>query len=244
MVGERYERPQATLSRRKSSKKLSYRYRWLRLTSHEQVELWFLRRQFIIAIAAQELADGDKRIPAILKAIALKYVSIAYSFGQNIRLGTVVLRTRISDFNDSDCFIFFRFLKADLYRLLHLWEFPETIRFDNRSRMSGEEVMLRGLYELASGETKHKISSNVFGREWSSQSRAFTWFMDYMYCNFRHLIKTNVGWWHRNGFFENSRVAIFKRMASIITSSGKPELTEEDVLEWVISSIVTVYLVA
>ena len=86
--------------------------------------------------------------------------------------------------------------------------------------------MLRGLYELTSGE----ISSNVFGREWSSQSRAFTWFMDYMYCNFRHLIKTNVGWWHRNGFFENSRVAIFKRMASIITSSGKPELAEEDVL--------------
>ena len=157
-------------------------------------------------------------------------MSIAYSFGQNIRLGTVVLRTRISDFNDSDCFIFFRFLKADLYRLLHLLEFPETIRFDNRSRMSGEEVMLRGLYELASGETKHKISSNVFGREWSSQSRAFTWFMDYMYCNFSHLIKTNVGWWHRNVFFENSRVAIFKRMASIITSSGKPELAEEDVL--------------
>ena len=57
--------------------------------------------------------------------------------------------------------------------------------------MSGEEVMLRGLYELASGETKHKISANVFGREWSSQSRAFSWFMDHIYANFSHLVKDN-----------------------------------------------------
>jgi hypothetical protein len=43
--------------------------------------------------------------------------------------------------------------------------------------MSGEEVFLRGLYELVSGETKHNISRNVFGRDWSAQSRAFKYFI-------------------------------------------------------------------
>ena len=152
----------------------------------------------------RELADDDERIPDLLTAIGLRYASVAFDLSARIRLGTVVWRTSINDFNDSDCFIlFFRFLKSDLFRLLILLKFP------------GEGVMLRGLYELASGE-------NVFGREWSSQSRAFSWFMDYIYAN--------VSWWHRNGFFENSRAAIFRRISSVLKSSGKPDLAEKDAL--------------
>ena len=211
MVDEPYSRLLANAFRRRSSKRLSYRYRWQRLTSHKQVELRYLRKQFILVATLRELADDDERIPDLLTAIGLRYSSVAFDFSARIRLGTVVWRTSINDFNDSDCFIlFFRFLKADLFRLLILLKFP------------GEEVMLRGLYELASGETKHKISANVFGREWSSQSRAFSWFMDYIYAN--------VSWWHRNGFFENSRAAIFRRISSVLKSSGKPYLAEEDAL--------------
>ena len=230
MVDEPYSRLLANAFRRRSSKRLSYRYRWQRLTSHEQVELRYLRKQFILVATLRELADDDERIPDLLTAIGLRYASVTFNFSARIRLGTVVLRTSINDFNDSDCFIFFRFLKADLFRLLILLNFPHTVKFNNRAKMSGEEVMLRGLYELASEETKHKISANVFGREWSSQSRAFSWFMDHIYANFSHLVKDNVSWWHRNGFFENSRAAIFKRISSVLKSSGKPDLAEEDVL--------------
>ena len=96
--------------------------------------------------------------------------------------------------------------------------------------MSGEEIFLRGLYELASGETKHKISTNVFGRDWTIQSRAFSWFINYVYQEFSHLLKDNLAWWYRNGFFEMSRVAIFSKMCSVLRLSGKDDLLEEDVL--------------
>ena len=54
--------------------------------------------------------------------------------------------------------------------------------------------------------------------------------MDHIYTNFSHLVQDNVSWWHRNGFFENSRAAIFKRISSVLKSSGKPYLAEEDAL--------------
>ena len=143
-------------------------------------------------------------------------------------LNSVPLRTSIDLFHESDCFIFFRFLKADLHLLCHLLKFPAKVVFDNGATMTGEEVFLRGLYELASGETKHKISTNVFGREWTIQSRAFSWFINYVFGEFSRLVKDNLAWWHRNGFFEMSRVAIFSKMSSVLLSAGKDDLLEED----------------
>ena len=48
-----------------------------------------------------------------------------------------------------------------------LLKFPIIIRFSNGTRMIGEEVFLRGFYELCSGETQEKICVNVFGREFT-----------------------------------------------------------------------------
>ena len=61
--------------------------------------------------------------------------------------------------------------------------------------MAGEEVFLRGLFELVSGANKHEIAK-VFGRDWSAQARAFKYFM---YSNFKHLVMDNLQWWYRNG---------------------------------------------
>lgn len=44
-----------------------------------------------------------------------------------------------------------RFEYQDLYRLKALLQIPENVIFDNGSKLSGEEVFLRGLYELANG---------------------------------------------------------------------------------------------
>ena len=52
--------------------------------------------------------------------------------------------------------------------------------------MKEEEVFLRGLYELCSGENQEKVSAHVFGREFSAQSRAFTYFIKHMYNNIEH----------------------------------------------------------
>lgn len=170
------------------------------------------------------------RLRDLLALISLRYMSILFIFDPVVRLGSLPLRTSINEFNDSDCHIFFRFLKADLHNLRQLLRFPDKIVFENGSTMSGEEVFLRGLYELASGETKHKISTNVFGREWTIQSRAFSWFMNHLYTEFAHLVKENLDWWYRNCFFEMSRAAIFKKMSAVLRSAGKLDLLEEDVL--------------
>jgi hypothetical protein len=139
----------ARIHRRKASYKLSYRYRWLRLTSHEQVELRTLRNMFMYGLVLKYSGVDAIRLRDLLALISLRYMSILFIFDPVVRLGSLPLRTSINEFNDSDCHIFFRFLKADLHNLRQLLRFPDKIVFENGSTMSGEEVFLRGLYELA-----------------------------------------------------------------------------------------------
>ena len=87
----------------------------------------------------------------------------------------------IDSFSASDCYHFFRFTKQHLHELLGLFDFADQYCDIGRGElMMLEEVLLRGLYELVSGETQHKIAVNVFGRDHSSQSRAFSYFINYM----------------------------------------------------------------
>ena len=57
-------------------------------------------------------------------------------------------------------------------------DFPLKRVLEGGSAMSGEEVFLRGLYELMSGKDEHNFSRNVFGIEQTSQSRAFKVLID------------------------------------------------------------------
>ena len=49
---------------------------------------------------------------------------------------------------------------------------------DNRSTFPGENLFLRGLYELGGGEAYHK----------------FNYFIGYMYDNYSHFVKDNSEW--------------------------------------------------
>ena len=81
--------------------------------------------------------------------------------------------------------------------------------------MSGEEVFLRGLYELVSGEDQHNISRNVFGREQTSQSRAFKYFINHLYNTFRDLLQDNLEFWWRHGFIDESNTAIEAKLRQL-----------------------------
>jgi hypothetical protein len=124
----------------------------------------------------------------------------------------------IDSFCESDCYIFFRFTKPHLKILVSLLKFStednEPVHFylENYESMPGEEIMLRGLYEFVSGETKHRIARTVFGRDGSSQSRAFKLFINHMYDNFKHLVRDNVRWWYENNFFATSAQAIGEKL--------------------------------
>jgi hypothetical protein len=65
------------------------------------------------------------------------------------------------------CWNYFEFRQADLYRLRRRLHFPNSCKLENNSRMSGEEVLLQGLYELVSGEDQLFIAAIVFGRDQS-----------------------------------------------------------------------------
>jgi hypothetical protein len=89
------------------------------------------------------------------------------------------LKRTIESFDETDCWSFFETRKEDLYRLLKVFRLPTLCIFDNRISMPGEEVLLRGLYELCSGAEQHDMTT-VFGRlgDGSAQSRAFSYFID------------------------------------------------------------------
>jgi hypothetical protein len=145
-----------------------------------------------------------------VRKLIMVYLSIATTEDEGLEKCSRYDRS-IRSFSASDCKIMFEFKKTDLLRLLPLLCLPDDCKFDNRSKMAGEEVFLRGLHELVSGANKHEIA-RLFGRDWSAQARAFKYFIEHMYRHFKHLVMDNLQWWYRNGFFASTAEAIGRKM--------------------------------
>eukprot|EP01035_Chromulina_nebulosa_P030324 gene30324-40297_t len=86
--------------------------------------------------------------------------------------------------------------------------------------MSGEELFIRGLYELVTGEMKSSIAEK-FGRHCSDQSRAFKFFINHLYDNFHHLVDDNLPWWFNNGYIKRSAELILSIENSITSKPLK-----------------------
>lgn len=196
---------------RKKARNLYYRRRFLALTSNDQVKVRKLKLLILALIHTLQNAEKTSQEPIekALKVCIIQYLSISVDFSHGDALLPIPIRSvGVGSFSDSDCWLFFRFTRSDLERLLHLLRFPCRVKLDNRIPMNGEQVFLRGLYELASGENQHKIGAHVFGGDSSVQSRAFSFFINHVYENFRHLVHDNLQWWYENGLLHDSAVAI------------------------------------
>ena len=79
-------------------------------------------------------------------------------------------------------------------------------------RLPGEEVFLRGLYEIRSGDNQYDAAINVFGRDQSVQSRAYRCCVKHIYENLKDLVIDNLRWWRDNGFMEESRTKIWEKI--------------------------------
>lgn len=196
---------------RRLARELSLRRRHDRLTVRDLVRSEKLQKILLLLAFKIGRSSGEEleRLQMTMRIAYGKYLQLTYHQPKILARPQRLDRT-IDSFCESDCYIFFRFTKPHLQCLLKLLNFnmEEHAKFDNEERMSGEEIMLRGLYELVSGDTKHKICRTVFGRDASSQSRAFSFFINHMYENFRHLVMGNTRWWYENGFFASSAEAI------------------------------------
>ena len=171
---------------KKSARKLSLRKRFLALSSNEAVHLRFYEKQLLKLM----LRLRNHRLSKDTKAKGIAIASLLLN--EMIKLEPAVTleplidyRRTIDSFTASECWNFFETRKEDLPRLLLNLRFPDQCNLENGSKMPGEEVLLRGLYELVSGADQHEIVV-VFGRDQTQQSRAFKYFVDHIYDKFLH----------------------------------------------------------
>lgn len=91
---------------------------------------------------------------------------------------------------------------------MQLFDISDDCHLENGSVMSGEEIILRGFYELVTGESHNSIAENVFGRDFTQQSRAFKYFINYIYHKYLYLVTDNLQWWYDSGYMKKSLHAI------------------------------------
>ena len=215
----------SNFQRRKTSKQLSYRFRHKAISSHDQVEARKWKKYLIFFLL---LSFTHKLFKDVYVFAAAKYFSLVMEESDDGEEEQKPPRkvVTVDSYSYSTCKLFFQFKKSDLAHLIELFKIPEYVRFDNRSKMRGEEAFLRGLYELVSGENQERMCLSLFGREQSQHSRAFSWFIDHMYNNYKHLVTDSLPWWHRNGFSKLSAEAIWDKMLATGYQPSDAELND------------------
>lgn len=195
---------------RQSARNLSLRKRYLALSSNERNkchELLFAFNRLSYFATRPQFSPLNRRRALLLSVLAYNSL-ISIMVGEDPELDAIEdLQRSIDSFSEADCWMFFRTRKHDLYRLYRAFLMPENVILSNGSSMPGEEVMLRGLYQLVSGCDQHEVSI-VFGRDQSQQSRAFAWFVDHIYSTFVDLVTNNLEWWYAGGHLHRSMEAI------------------------------------
>ncbi len=153
--------------RKKANNKLSYMKRGipgLFLSSNEKfyaARMEKLYKKALILLLSAELDSDEKSMMIMIAKIAKRRYKSAVEKGDINVTSSPSLGRTIDSFEVQQFWSFFRFTKDDLKRLKEELLFDDEYIFDNRTRMSGEEVFLRGLYELSSGENQFKIAELV-----------------------------------------------------------------------------------
>ena len=68
--------------------------------------------------------------------------------------------------------------------------------------MPGKVVLLRGLYELVSGDDKFVIANKI------------SFFIDHVFSHFQDILTDNLEWWFQNGYFMQSMLAIKEKFGN------------------------------
>jgi hypothetical protein len=197
---------------KKLSRDLPIIRRHLAISSHDQVNGRRLK-SLILALMVKQKKHFSERVQRCLKIATVRYLSLVLEPPLIDPEDATTPRKNllIKDFSLSDCNLFYRFKREHLYMLFELLQIPHMVWFKNGSKMRGEEVFLRALYELAGGENQHKISK-VFGGDHTLQSRTTCWFVEHVYEHFEHLLHDNLDWFMHHGFFEESARHIGEKM--------------------------------
>ena len=183
--------------RRQPAYKLSIKRRCFSFNADQRIKSKLLQKHILhlyqLIRSGRVLSDGrlHGRLSRLLKVMMITYLKGIVELVVNLPPTAARYRT-IDSFTNDQCWNFFETRKEDLPRLLKGLRFPGKVVFNNGGVMSGEECMLRGLYELVSGTDQYEIAENVFGLDQPTQSRAFSYFIYHIYDNFLDLLTNNI----------------------------------------------------
>ena len=201
---------------RQGSHRTNIRFRFQSLSTNEKIKSRSFR---IIAVHLRRCAERCS-IPIYREVLRRRSIIAFYMYLRIVRHSSSIPRPirrncLIESFTPSQCWIFFGIRQPDLYRLRNVLRFNGVVRLENRCAMDSEEVFLRGLFELRMAHSQYAIAELVFGRDQSQQSRAFTYFVNYIYDTFRYLVKDNLQWWHDKGFIHESHRYINRKLVEL-----------------------------
>ena len=211
------------MKQKQPARNLNIRKRFLAITKEERIraEFWkklaliFLLKSRAVLLQSRTNVAYAEEFKNRARIAFLRYIQIAYEPDDFKLEPPQRLVINISVFDESFCMKYFKFKKTDLFRLLNGLRFSKKCHLENRSTLPGEEVLLRGIYQMVNGTKQFDMAEGVFGRDQSQQSRAFKYFIDYVYDNFAHLVNDNLDWWHRNGYIAASQRAIESRLQNL-----------------------------
>jgi len=180
---------------RRPTVEYSYRKRFLGISIREQQKL---KKWKIILLASHLLSieNSDFTVDEInnLKVLsAYAYLRLRKEPVYNMAPCARMNRT-IESFDEEECYRLFRFRKPDLKRLYNVLHVPEHVVLSNRTTVTGEEVFLVSLRRLSSTCPMQDLCF-LFGRDYSQWSRAFKWFLHFIFDNYADLLLDNMSYW-------------------------------------------------
>jgi nuclease HARBI1 len=189
------------------------------LSSNEQVRARRIRKATIrvatmIKFGGTYDAPTRRRLVVTLILLSQAYNSMFFVYPARIER-LISLGLGFSSFDESQVGYYYKLRKDDLIKLFSLLEFEQSCVLNDRSRMKGEEVFLRGYFELRNGIDQYAIADLVFGGHQGKQSHAFIYFVNHMYERWSHLVTNNLWWWFSRGWMRKSRDAITAKMTEL-----------------------------
>ena len=139
-----------------------------RLTSVTAKELVYIKKSTLVGpnlmVAARDIdGDEDKKERCMLLGKVYYIEALKMSVESTDSLPKPVrLYVDFDMFNESQYWVYFKIRRCDVERYFKCLRIPDTVRFENRSKMSGVEVFLRSMYELVNGEDQFHICENIF----------------------------------------------------------------------------------
>ena len=207
---------------KKANRKLTYHKRGIKglcLSSNDKIyasKLLKIYKKALVNLMSSEnfTLDQKKEQMYFVMLLRRKYLSLITAENKHVPCSKNKHRT-IDSFEERQYWSYFKFTREDLHRLQKELLFQKEFIFANGTRMPGEEVFLRGLYELRTGQNQFFISEEVFGGDQPLQSRAFTCFIDHIFGTFFDLVSNNLQWWNDKGYIDKSREAITQKLTKL-----------------------------